>query len=426
MKINPKQCGFGTRAVHIGNDSSERPEDGTGAVTVPIYQTSTYEQPSVDGTPTYEYARVQNPTRTALERNVAALEGGASGYAFASGMSAISTLMTVLSPGDEVVVSRDVYGGTRRLFEQVLSRNGLVFHWTDTTRASTVSKLLAERSGIRMVYVETPSNPMMEISDIAALAEIAHRHDALLAVDNTFLSPYLQRPLELGADVVLHSTTKFMGGHSDALGGVLVVGEHAHQGAIDALDGVQEGDLGTHFAYLQKCAGAVAAPFEAFLTLRGLRTLEVRMARHEENGRRLASFLVSRAGPLIRKVFYPGLESHPGHAVQRRQASGFGSMISFDLGTPQAAHAFLEALQVFALAESLGGVESLASLPARMTHASVAPRKRARLGITDSLVRLSVGIETYDDLEQDVVQALDKAAEADPSTQLQSTERIAC
>ncbi len=426
MKINPTDCGFGTRAVHVGNDSSERPEDGTGAVTVPIYQTSTYEQPSLDGTPTFEYARVQNPTRAALERNVAALEGGDSGYAFASGMSAISTLMTVLSPGDEVVVSRDVYGGTRRLFEQVLARNGLVFHWIDTTQASTVAKVLTERPAVRMIYVETPSNPMMEISDIAALAEIAHRHDALLAVDNTFLSPFLQRPLELGADVVLHSTTKFMGGHSDALGGVLIASRSAYQGAVAALPGIQEGDLGAHFAYLQKCAGAVAAPFEAFLTLRGLRTLEVRMARHEENGRRLAGYLVGRTDALIRRVLYPGLESHPGHAVQRRQASGFGSMISFDLGTPQAAHAFLEGLEVFALAESLGGVESLASLPARMTHASVAPQERERLGITESLVRLSVGIETYEDLERDVAQALDKAAEADPTSQLVTPERIAC
>jgi cystathionine beta-lyase/cystathionine gamma-synthase len=426
MKINPKQCGFGTRAVHVGNDSSERPEDGTGSVTVPIYQTSTYEQPSLDTTPAYEYARVQNPTRAALERNVSALEGGASGHAFPSGMSAISTLMTVLSPGDEVVVSRDVYGGTRRLFDRVLARNGLFFHWVDTTLASAVAKLVAKRPNIRMIYVETPSNPMMEISDIAALAEIAHRHGALLVVDNTFLSPCLQRPLSLGADVVLHSTTKFMGGHSDALGGVLVASEDAHAASIAALSGIHEGDLGAHFAYLQKCAGAVAAPFEAFLTLRGLRTLEVRMARHEESGRRLASFLVERRGPLIRKIFYPGLESHPGHAVQRRQASGFGSMISFDLGTPQAARTFLESLRVFALAESLGGVESLASLPAQMTHASVEPVERERLGITDSLVRLSVGIETYDDLELDVCQALDKAAAADPSSLLVATERIAC
>jgi len=425
MKIDPEQCGLSTRAVHVGNDPSGRPEDGTGAVTVPIYQTSTYQQATVGEDAEYEYARVHNPTRAALERNVAALEGGATGHAFASGMAAISTLMSVLDPGDEVVASRDVYGGTRRLFNQVLARYGLVFHWLDTTRTETVAAILKARPRVRMIYVETPSNPMMEISDIAALAELAHRNQALLAVDNTFLSPYFQRPLELGADVALHSTTKFMGGHSDSLGGVLITARHTDPAITgQALANVYEGNLGAHFAYQQKCSGAVAAPFECFLILRGLRTLAVRMARHEENGQRLASFLAANRGRVVRRVVYPGLDDHPGHAVQRRQASGFGAMIALDLDSATAARRFLESLRVFTLAESLGGVESLASLPALMTHASVSAEVRATLGITGSLVRLSVGIETYGDLEADVAQALEQAAAE--TSRSREVERVPC
>lgn len=428
MKIDPREWGFGTRAVHVGHDPADRPEDRTGAVTVPIYQTSTYRQPGLGGEVEFEYARVQNPTRTALERSVAALEGGATGHAFASGMAAINTLMTVLSPGDEVMVSRDVYGGTRRLFDQVLSRYGLIFHWLDTTKVDDVARRARDAERLRMIYLETPSNPMMEISDIAALAEIAHRSGAIVAVDNTFLSPFLQRPLGLGADVVIHSTTKFMGGHSDSLGGVLIAGGETPAAITDGLlPGVYEADLGGHFAYMQKCSGAVAAPFEAFLILRGIRTLGVRMDRHEQNGRRLASFLDAerRRNAVVGRILYPGLDSHPGHAVQRRQADGFGAMISFDLGSPEAARSFLESLQIFTLAESLGGVESLACLPSQMTHASVGAEERQALGITDSLVRLSVGLESYEDLEADVAQALDRASRVG-GTAVGAAERVAC
>lgn len=428
MKIDPRDCGIATRAVHVGHDPSDRPEDRTGAVTVPIYQTSTYRQEVLQDEPEYEYGRVQNPTRDALERNVAALEDGAGGYAFASGMAAITNLMTVLDPGDEVVVSRDVYGGTRRFFEQVLRRYGLRFHWLDTSRPAEVASCVRRSGKVRMIYVETPSNPMMEISDLAALAEIAHSNDALLAVDNTFLSPVLQKPIALGADVVIHSTTKFIGGHSDSLGGVLITGKDTPSAITNGhLPGVQEGDLGAHFAYMQKCSGAILSPFEAFLILRGIRTLAVRMAKHEENGRKLASFLDQARGRsgIVGQILYPGLESHPGHAVQRRQAGGFGAMISFDLGTAEAAKTFLESLEVFTLAESLGGVESLACLPAKMTHASVTPEVRQSLGITDSLVRLSVGIETYADLERDIDQALERAA-ATHDAHITVGDHVAC
>lgn len=417
MTLDPCNRGFATRAVHVGHDPSDRPEDRTGAVTVPIYQTSTYHQPSLVENPEYEYARVQNPTRSALEKSVASLEGGRSGHAFASGMAAISALMTVLDPGDEVIVSRDVYGGTNRYFNQVLARYGLRFHWVDTSDTDGVASLVSDLDRLRMVYLETPSNPMMEITDIAAMADIARREGALLAVDNTFLSPAFQRPLELGAHVVVHSTTKFLNGHSDSLGGVAITAEDVEPALVERqLPNVHESDLGEHFAYMQKCSGGVLAPMECFLVLRGLRTLGVRMDRHEANGRRIAAFLDrqrSQGGSPIERLLYPGLESHPGHEVQRRQSQGaFGSMVSFDLGSAAASKAFLESLHVFMLAESLGGVESLACLPAAMTHASIAPAERQKLGITDGLVRLSVGIETYDDLEADIEQALAAAARA--------------
>ncbi len=398
-----------TRTVHVGHDPRDRPEDQTGAVTVPIYQTSTYLQPELRDDPPYEYARVQNPTRSALEKNVASLEGGARGHAFASGMAAISALMTALDPGDHVVVSRDVYGGTNRYFNQVLARYGIVFHWIDTTSLDEVETALSNHRDVRMVYLETPSNPLMEITDIAGVAEIAHLHGAMVVVDNTFLSPIHQRPLELGADVVVHSATKFLNGHSDSLGGVAVTTGNP---ITAKLARVPDGDLGEHFAFQQKAVGGILAPFECFLVLRGLRTLAIRMERHERNGRAMAAFLLERlGGGLVSRLLYPGLESHSGHDVQARQAHGaFGSMISFDLGSNSRARAFLEALDVFSLAESLGGVESLASLPAAMTHASVAPADRASLGITDGLVRLSVGIEAYEDLEADIAQALAVAA----------------
>lgn len=410
MKVDPQRCRFATHAVHVGHDPSDRPEDRTGALTVPIYQTSTYLQAEIGPDPQYEYARVQNPTRTAFEKNVATLERGRSGHGFASGMAAISTVMSLLNPGDEVVVSRDVYGGTNRYLKQVLARYDVRSHWVDTTDLDAVEQALATKPNVRMVFIETPSNPMMEVTDIRGVAEVARRHQALVAVDNTFLSPRLQLPLELGADIVVHSTTKFLNGHSDSLGGAVVIAEENDPATLAALRGLHEGDLSAHMAYMQKCSGGVLAPFECFLILRGIRTLAVRMDRHEQNGRQLANFLDGqRQRGRIQKLLYPGLPDHPGHQIQERQASGYGSMISFDIGDPAAAKTFLESLEIFSLAESLGGVESLACLPCAMTHASVAPEERQMLGITDGLVRLSVGIECYDDLEQDVAQALDRA-----------------
>lgn len=383
MKGDPSSLGFATRAIHAG----QPPDPRTGAVAVPIYQTSTYVQPGVGLGAAYEYARVQNPTRQALEENVASLEGGASGHAFASGMSAIACLMTLLEAGDHAVVSRNVYGGTYRYFTKILERYQLSFSWVDTTDLAAVAA--AMKPSTRMVYLETPSNPVMDITDIAAVAEIARRHGAKVAVDNTFLSPYLQRPLELGADFVLHSTTKFLNGHSDSIGGALV--------AKDAKDG-------EWFAFVQKSEGAILSPFDSFLVLRGIKTLPVRMERHEANTDKIVDRLASH--PKVKRVLYPGLPGHPGHAIQKRQASGFGSMVTLELGSYAAAKAMLDRVRVVSLAESLGGVESLISHPASMTHASVPPERRAELGLTDGMVRLSVGIEDAADLLADLEQAL--------------------
>jgi cystathionine beta-lyase/cystathionine gamma-synthase len=378
-----KGRGFATRAIHAG----QHPDPATGAVTVPIYATSTYVQDELGRHKGFEYARVQNPTRSALEVNVAALEGGATGHAFASGMSAIATLMTLVGSGDHVVFSRNVYGGTYRFVTQVLDRYRVESSWVDSTDLANVRAAL--RPTTRMVYVETPTNPMMEVTDIAGAAEIAHAHGAILAVDNTFLSPFFQRPLELGADVVVHSTTKFLNGHSDSIGGVLVAREARHS---------------EWFAFVQKSEGAILSPFDSFLVLRGIKTLAVRMERHEANGRALAALLAGH--PKVSKVFYPGLPGHPNHEVQKRQASGFGALITFDVGSYAAAKKFLDRVEVMALAESLGGVETLTCHPASMTHASVPPDKRAELGITDGLVRVSAGIEDLDDLLADCERAL--------------------
>jgi len=375
--------GFSTRAIHAG----QHPDPSTGAVSMPIYATSTYVHDELGRHKGYEYARVQNPTRAALEQNVAALEGGCAGHAFASGMSAIAALMTLLRTGEHVVFSRNVYGGTYRFMTQVLSRYGVESSWVDTTELGNVRAAL--RPETRMVYVETPTNPMMEVTDIAGAAELAHRHGALLAVDNTFLSPYFQRPLALGADVVVHSTTKFLNGHSDSIGGVLVAARPEHA---------------EWFAFVQKSEGAILSPFDSFLVLRGLKTLAVRMERHEASGRALAALLA--AHPKVRRLLYPGLPGHPGHAIQKRQATGFGALITFDLGSFAAAKRFLDRVEVMSLAESLGGVETLTSHPASMTHASVPPDKRAELGIGDGLVRISVGLEELDDLAADCEQAL--------------------
>lgn len=383
MKGNPRHLGFSTRAIHAGQE----PDPTTGAVTVPIYATSTYVHDELGVHKGYEYARVQNRTRSALEENVAALEGGHAGHAFASGMAAISCLMTVLKAGDHAVVSRNTYGGTYRYLTRVLERYDLHFAWVDTSDLAAVERAFTPAT--RMLYVETPTNPLMDVTDLAAAAELAHARGARMAVDNTFLSPYLQRPLELGADFVVHSTTKFLNGHSDSLGGVLIstTPEDAEW-----------------FALVQKSAGAILSPFEAFLNLRGIKTLAVRMDRHEANARAVVDFLVRHAA--VERVLYPGLPDHPGHAVQKRQARGFGSMVTVELGSFAAAKEMLDRLRVWSLAESLGGVESLASHPATMTHASIPPERRAELGLTDGMVRLSVGIEDVEDLLADLDQAL--------------------
>jgi cystathionine beta-lyase/cystathionine gamma-synthase len=383
MKGDPKGLGFSTRAIHAG----QPPEPTTGAVTVPIFQTSTYVQEGLGEHKGYEYARLHNPTREALEANVASLEGGLAGHAFASGMAAESALMTLFSSGDHIVVSRNVYGGTYRLFTKILERYGMRFTWVDGTDLEAISDAMTATT--RMLFLETPTNPMMEVTDIAAAAEIAHARGAIVAVDNTFLSPYFQRPLALGADVVVHSGTKFLNGHSDCLSGILVSSRPEHAEA---------------FAFAQKSTGGVPSPFECFLVLRGIKTLAVRMERHESNARRIAEYLAGHRK--VQRVLYPGLPDHPGYEIQKRQACGFGSMITLDMGSIEAAKAVLRRVRVMSLAESLGGVESLISHPATMTHASLPPEERQRLGILDSLVRISVGIEDVGDLLADLDQAL--------------------
>ncbi len=384
MKGDSKNLGFSTRAVHAG----QPPDPTTGSVSVPIYQTSTYAMDELGKHKGFEYARVQNPTRSALEANVASLEGGVSGHAFSSGMAAISAILTLVKAGDHVIASHNVYGGTYRFFTQILERYNLSFSWVDTTDVANIEAAMTDST--RLVFLETPTNPMMGVSDIAAAAELAHAHDALLAVDNTFMSPYFQRPLALGADIVMHSATKFLNGHSDALGGLLVTARE------------KEAEW---FAFVQKSAGAVLGPFDSFLILRGIKTLAVRMERHEASGRKVAEFL--NAHDKVVRVLYPGLPDHPGRELQQRQATGFGALISFDLGSHAGAKTFLDRLRVLTLAESLGGVETLISQPATMTHASVPADRRAELGITDGLVRVSVGLEDVDDLIADLTQALD-------------------
>jgi cystathionine beta-lyase/cystathionine gamma-synthase len=383
VKGDPKNLGFSTRAIHAGQE----PDPRTGSVAVPIYQTSTYVQKGLGEPAEFEYARVQNPTRSALEANLASLEGGISGHAFASGMAAISCLVTLLKAGDHAVVSRNVYGGTFRYFTKIMENYKLTFSWVDATDLRNIEAAMTPRT--KMVYIETPTNPVIEIVDIAGAAEIAHAGSAFLAVDNTFLSPYFQRPLEHGADVIIHSTTKFLNGHSDSIGGALIASKPEQT---------------EWFAFLQKSAGAILSPFDSFLVLRGIKTLPVRMDRHELNARAVIDYLVGHAK--VKTVLWPGLPSHPGHEIHKRQASGFGSMISIELGSFAAAKAMLDRMRVMSFAESLGGVESLISHPASMTHASIPPERRAEIGVTDGLVRLSVGIEDVKDLLEDLDQAL--------------------
>jgi len=375
---------FGTRAIHAG----QRPEPLAGAIMTPLYLTSTYVQEGLGQNKGYEYARGKNPTREAFERNVAALENGRHGFAFSSGMGCIDSIMKLFRAGDHVVCAENVYGGTFRLFDKLLQNFGLTFTYVDTRDPQRVEDAMTPAT--RLVLLETPSNPLMRVTDIAAVADVAHRHGAVLVVDNTFASPYFQRPLELGADIVFHSTTKYLNGHSDMIGGVAVTRD----------DGLAE-----RLQFIHNAAGAVAGPFDAWLALRGTKTLHLRMRQHDANGREIAKWLAERVGP--ENVFYIGLPTHPQHELVKRQMSGFGGMISVELGTRERAAHLLEHVRIFALAESLGGVESLISQPAGMTHASVPPDRRAELGITAGLVRLSCGVEDTGDLLADLEQAFD-------------------
>lgn len=374
---------FDTLCVHAG----QRPDPSTGAITTPIFQTSTYVQDGLGQHKGYEYARTSNPTRSALEANLAALEAGRAGFAFASGMAAIDAVTSLLKAGDHAVVTDNTYGGTFRLFEQVLTRSGLTFTYVDTADIDALQAAMRETT--KMVFVETPTNPLLRLTDLAAVAAVCRRRGATFVVDNTFASPCLQQPLTLGADLVVHSTTKYLNGHADSVGGVVVARDDAH---IEWL------------GFFQNAAGAILSPFDAWLVLRGTKTLSLRMRRHNENGQLLAEYLARH--PAVRKVFYPGLPDHPQHELAKRQMRGFGGMVAFDVGTIEQARRVLARLELIALAESLGGVESLISHPASMTHASVPPERRASLGISDSLLRISVGIEDIADLRRDLAQAL--------------------
>jgi cystathionine beta-lyase/cystathionine gamma-synthase len=380
-----KDARFSTICLHAGQE----PDPSTGAIVTPIYQTSTYVQDELGVHKGYEYARTQNPTRFALERNIAAIEGGKAAFAFASGMAAIGAIGTMLKAGEHVVVSRNTYGGTFRFFDKVLTRAGVTFSWVDTADLSQVEAAIT--SATRVLFVETPTNPSMQLTDLAAAAALAHRHGLRLVVDNTFASPCIQRPIELGADLVMHSTTKYLNGHSDSVGGIVVA--------------TRDDDI-EWLRFVQNAEGAILGPFDAWLVLRGTKTLAIRMERHNANGLALAEFL--EAHPKVKRVLYPGLASHPQHALAKRQMRGFGGMIAFELESFEAARRLLNAVRLCSLAESLGGVETLISHPATMTHASVPPERRVALGITDGLVRLSVGIEDVDDLKADLAEALDQ------------------
>ncbi|HYP00632.1 MAG TPA: cystathionine gamma-synthase [Pyrinomonadaceae bacterium] len=377
--------GFQTTAIHAGQE----PDAATGAVSVPIYQTSTYAQEGLGKHKGFEYARTQNPTRLALEQNIAALEGARFGYAFASGMAAIDATLRLVKAGDHVIVSDNTYGGTYRLFSRVLSNYGVEFTYVDTSDASNVEAALQDNT--RMVFVETPTNPVMMVTDLQAVSDIAHARGARVVCDNTFLSPYLQRPLEFGVDIVLHSTTKYLNGHSDSVGGVVVLNDEQDAEWIK---------------FIQNSVGAILSPFDSWLIMRGTKTLALRMEQHDRNGRAVAAFLEEH--PKVQKLYYPGSLSHRQHDLAKRQQRGFGGMVSFDVGSLDNARAVLEGVRLCTLAESLGAVETLISHPATMTHASVLPETRARLGITDGLVRISVGLEDVDDIIADIDQALGK------------------
>ena len=375
-----------TRAVHGG----QVPDPLAGAIMPPIYQTSTYIQEALGENKGYEYARTRNPTRDALERNVAALEGGRHGFAFASGLAAVDAVIKLLSAGDHVVSGENVYGGTHRQMTHIWSRLGLKFTFVDGGDAQQIAAAVTPQT--KLIYAETPTNPMMRLCDLEATGEIARKAGALFVVDNTFATPLFQRPIEFGADIVLHSTTKYLNGHSDMIGGMLVVARD---------------DVAERVGFLQNSSGAVPGPFDCWLALRGIKTFPLRMRQHDANGRRIAAWLTTN--PRVRQVYYPGLPSHPQHELACRQMAGFGGMLSLELGDVERAKRFVQQTKIFALAESLGGVESLIGHPASMTHASVPVELRKKMGLTDSLVRLSVGIEDVDDLIEDLDQALAQA-----------------
>lgn len=376
---------FGTKAIHAG----VHPDESTGAIMTPIYQTSTFVQPEVGVNKGYEYSRTKNPTRNALENNLAALENGKYGACFGSGLAAIDCVIKMLDPGDEVISTNDLYGGTFRLFKTIFEKYGIVFHYVGMTNPELVEAKVNEKT--KLIWVETPTNPMMNIIDIQAMSAIAKKADAWLCVDNTFATPYLQTPLDLGADLIMHSVTKYLGGHSDVVMGALITSNE---------------EIAKEMYRIQNSSGAITAPMDSFLVLRGIKTLHLRMQRHCENGAEVAKFLVNH--PKVDMVYWPGLESHQNHDIAKKQMTDFGGMISFSLvgNKLEDAHKLVKNVKVFALAESLGGVESLIGHPATMTHASIPKEEREKIGIVDSLIRLSVGIEDAEDLIEDLRQAL--------------------
>src|SRR5438046_604645 len=381
--MSNKQAGFATRAIHVGQE----PDAETGAVSPPIHPTSTYVQQELGKHKGYEYSRGENPTRTRLEQNLAALEGGVAAPVFASGMAAINAISSMYKSGDHVVCGHNLYGGVARLFNQILADFGMEFTYVDTSDVRNVERAL--RKNTRMVYVETPTNPLMALSDIEAISKVCHRKKVDVVVDNTFMSPYFQQPIALGADMVVHSTTKFLNGHSDGLGGVVVCTTREQSEKL---------------AFVQKAAGAILSPFECWLVLRGVKTLPVRMEQHDRNGRFVAEFLVRHKK--VKKVFYPGLPDHPQYELAQQQMSGFGSMITFETGSLSNAKKMLRKVRLCSLAESLGGVETLISHPATMTHGAIGEQGRKDIAITDGMVRISAGIENVEDIMDDLDQAL--------------------
>lgn len=375
---------FGTKAIHAG----VKPDEATGAIMTPIYQTSTYVQEGVGNHKGYEYSRTLNPTRHALEKNLAALENGNYGACFGSGLAAIDCIIKMLNPGDEVISTNDLYGGTYRLFRTIFEKYGIIFHFVDMTDVKTIEAKV--NANTKLIWVETPTNPMLNIIDIKAVATVAKKAGALLGVDNTFATPYLQSPLDLGADIVMHSVTKYLGGHSDVVMGALIC---------------KDEKLATEMYRIQNSSGAVTAPMDSFLVLRGIKTLHLRMQRHCENGEKIAKFLASH--PKVDKVYWPGFETHPNHHIAKEQMRGFGGMVSFTLkgNVLEEALNIVKKVEIFALAESLGGVESLIGHPATMTHASIPKEEREKTGVVDTLIRLSIGVEDADDLIADLEQA---------------------